>query len=206
MMVHIDYTASSNGTIVSDSGSLLHIGQMFFEESLNDQVFATSVYAANTNLHTTNDEDSIFAEESADGNNAFVNAELLGSSIEDGIYGYITVGVNSSSCFSITTTNYNTGPVVIAEDSETATSDTTTEVLSSSTISDVITSSAVSDTVTSSVPVSSAASETSSLPLSSTDSTHHPGPHSTMSGGRPEYTALVASHLASSYSSIESNG
>ncbi|KAG8918774.1 hypothetical protein FRC03_006933 [Tulasnella sp. 419] len=58
---------------------------MFFEESLNDQVFATSVYAANTNSRTTNDEDSIFAEESADGNNAFVDAELLGSSIEDGI-------------------------------------------------------------------------------------------------------------------------
>ncbi|KAG8958208.1 hypothetical protein FRC03_009355 [Tulasnella sp. 419] len=114
MMVHTNYTISSNGTIVSDSGSLLHIGQMFFEESLNDRVFASSVYAANTNSRTTNSQDSIFAQESADGNDAYVDAVLLGSTIEEGIYGYITVGVNSSALYSITTTNYNTGPVVIA--------------------------------------------------------------------------------------------
>ncbi|KAG8910166.1 hypothetical protein FRC02_007361 [Tulasnella sp. 418] len=118
MMVHINYTISSNGTIVSNSGSLLHIGQMFFKESFNDQVFATSAYAANTKSHTTNEEDSIFAEESADGNNAFIDAELLGSSIENRIYGYITVGINSTAQYSITTYNYNTGPVVIAQDPE----------------------------------------------------------------------------------------
>ncbi|KAL0071318.1 hypothetical protein AAF712_001174 [Marasmius tenuissimus] len=105
-MVHMNYSTSENGTLISHSGSLLHIGQFFFNETWNDKVFALSPYTTNTNERTTNDEDSILAEENADGNNAYLALELLGDSIEDGILGYITVGVNSSASYSITNTNY----------------------------------------------------------------------------------------------------
>ncbi|KAF9269450.1 aromatic compound dioxygenase [Marasmius fiardii PR-910] len=106
-MIHLNWTMSANGTLVSQSGNLLHIGQLFFEEEWNDKVYATSPYTENTgNSRTYNDEDSILAEENADGNNAFPSLELLGSSLEDGILGYITIGVNSSASYSITNTNY----------------------------------------------------------------------------------------------------
>ncbi|KAG8962858.1 hypothetical protein FRC03_003701 [Tulasnella sp. 419] len=85
MMVHTDWTMSSNGTIVSSSGSLVHIGQMFFEESLNTQVSATSPYSTNTNSRTTNSQDGIFSQSNANGNDAVVDASLLGSSISSGL-------------------------------------------------------------------------------------------------------------------------
>ncbi|ESK95935.1 hypothetical protein Moror_964 [Moniliophthora roreri MCA 2997] len=106
-MIHMNWTESANGTLVSHAGSLLHIGQMFFEESWNEQVYALSPYTDNTeNSRTYNDEDNILEQENADGNSAYLALELLGDSIEDGILGYITIGVNSSASYSITNTNY----------------------------------------------------------------------------------------------------
>ncbi|KAL0576970.1 hypothetical protein V5O48_005012 [Marasmius crinis-equi] len=105
-MIHMNYSTSANGTIVSHAGNILHIGQFFTEESWNDKVFAIEPYASNTNTRTYNDEDSILAQENADGNNAYLAIEMLGESVEDGLLGYITVGVNSSTSYSIMNTNY----------------------------------------------------------------------------------------------------
>ncbi|KAL0067084.1 hypothetical protein AAF712_005871 [Marasmius tenuissimus] len=106
-MVHMNYSTSENGTLISHSGSLLHIGQFFFDEEWNDQVYALSPYTDNTeNSRTYNDADGILEQANADGNDAFLALELLGDSIEDGILGYITVGVDSSASYSITNTNY----------------------------------------------------------------------------------------------------
>lgn len=62
----------SDSTIVSHAGAVAHIGQFFFEETWNDKVFALPPYTANTNNRTYNTEDSIYAQENADGNNAIV--------------------------------------------------------------------------------------------------------------------------------------
>ncbi|KAK7455849.1 hypothetical protein VKT23_010886 [Stygiomarasmius scandens] len=105
-MFHSNWTASPNGTIVSHAGSLLHIGQIFFNESWNNQVYATTPYNANTNNRTLNSEDSIFDEQNAGGNNAFMELELLDEMIEEGVLGYITIGVNSTASYSIQNTNY----------------------------------------------------------------------------------------------------
>ena len=59
-------------TLVSSAGSLLHIGQFFFDESWNDQVYSVFPYTTDTNNRTLNVDDSILAEENADGNNAFI--------------------------------------------------------------------------------------------------------------------------------------
>ena len=58
-------------TLVSHSGTLVHVGQFFMDDDWNDQVFALNPYTENTNNRTYNEDDSIFAEENADGNNAF---------------------------------------------------------------------------------------------------------------------------------------
>ncbi|KAL0566841.1 hypothetical protein V5O48_015154 [Marasmius crinis-equi] len=111
-MIHLNYETSENGTLISHAGNLLHNGQFFFEETWNDQVYALNPYNTNTNERTLNVNDGILDEENSDGNNAFLALELLGESIEDGILGYITVGVNSSASYTIQNTNYlnSTGP------------------------------------------------------------------------------------------------
>jgi hypothetical protein len=64
---------------------------MFFNESWNDQVYALSPYTENTeNTRTLNTADDILETENADGNNAYLDLEMLGSTIEDGVLGYIS--------------------------------------------------------------------------------------------------------------------
>lgn len=76
-MVHTDYQIASNGTLISHAGSLVHIGQIFFDESVNNAVYATSVYAANKNSRTLNSADSIFAQENANGNDAIADITFV---------------------------------------------------------------------------------------------------------------------------------
>ncbi|KAK7025320.1 hypothetical protein VNI00_016102 [Paramarasmius palmivorus] len=106
-MIHMNYSTNANGTLSSHAGTLLHIGQMFFNESWNDQVYALSPYTENTqNTRTLNDADDILETENTDGNNAYLDLEMLGSTIEDGVLGYITIGVSAKASYSITNTNY----------------------------------------------------------------------------------------------------
>lgn len=109
---------------MSHAGSVIHNGQFFFDELWNDKVFAHGPYTDNTNRRTLNKDDRILDEENADGNNAFLELELLGENMSDGILGYISVylaaiasyswlirlslamGVNSSASYDIHNTNY----------------------------------------------------------------------------------------------------
>jgi hypothetical protein len=123
MMVHIDYEINENGTLASHSGSLIHVGQLFYDETWNDQVATVYPYSVNTNSRTYNDEDSILATAFEDGFNAYVeyalsflycrvmltslySLELLGSDVSEGLLGYITVGVDTTASYSISNTNY----------------------------------------------------------------------------------------------------
>jgi protocatechuate 3,4-dioxygenase beta subunit len=91
-MVHTNYKKAANGyvcvpnalrvstsdhygtdrTLISHAGAVAHIGQFFFDESWNDKVFALPPYTYDTNNRTLNSQDSIFAQENADGNDAIV--------------------------------------------------------------------------------------------------------------------------------------
>jgi protocatechuate 3,4-dioxygenase beta subunit len=105
-MVHKDWVMADNGTLISHAGTIVHNGQFFFHEGWNDRVFAHPPYTSNHNKRTLNKDDHILWEENADGNNAFLDLELLGDMISDGILGYITLGVNSSASYEIQNTNY----------------------------------------------------------------------------------------------------
>ena len=59
-------------TLVSHSGSLVHVGQAFLNESWNDEVFNTSPYTSNKNQRTTNAQDSILPSAFQNGFNAYV--------------------------------------------------------------------------------------------------------------------------------------
>jgi hypothetical protein len=89
-----------------------HIGQLFFEESLINSVYELDPYSAHLDTlnRTTNSEDPLYTSANGDGYSAVVSVSYLGDSIEDGLVGYITVGVNSTAA-GLTTTGGSVNPV-----------------------------------------------------------------------------------------------
>jgi hypothetical protein len=85
-------------TLISHSGNLVHIGQLFFDDAFSDQVLALEPYTTNTNDRTLNEDDGILQEQNSDGNNAFLDLELLGESLQDGVLGYISKRFALSDC------------------------------------------------------------------------------------------------------------
>ncbi|KAJ3506923.1 hypothetical protein NLJ89_g6594 [Agrocybe chaxingu] len=86
VMVHKGSETRPNGTIISSSGATTHIGQFFFDESWNDQVYATHPYNTNTQGPHGGRPTSM---------------QYLGKSLEDGLLGYITVAVDGSKNYTI---------------------------------------------------------------------------------------------------------
>ncbi|KAI3605240.1 hypothetical protein WG66_013136 [Moniliophthora roreri] len=105
-MFHIGYETAPNGTLISHSGNLVHIGQLYFDDAFNDQILALEPYTANPNTRTLNQDDIYLQEQLEDDNNAFIAVELLGETLADGILGYITVGIDSTASYGISNTNY----------------------------------------------------------------------------------------------------
>ncbi|PVF99176.1 aromatic compound dioxygenase [Serendipita vermifera] len=105
-MVHQNVQYHSNGTVISSSGGLRHIGQIFFDETWNNQVLAQTAYQNSGQSRTTNAQDSILAQANTQGYSAFAHIEKLGSSLSAGLLGYITIGIDSSASYRITTNNY----------------------------------------------------------------------------------------------------
>ncbi|CCO33592.1 hypothetical protein BN14_07676 [Rhizoctonia solani AG-1 IB] len=121
-MVQTNYSVANNGSIISHSGSLHHIGQLFFEDDLSNAIVTQGVYADTTQSRTYNTDDNILDSENADGYNAIATTELLGKNETDGILAYITIGVDPTFVGSITSTNYVTADLVESSTSAAATS------------------------------------------------------------------------------------
>ncbi|KAF3008357.1 hypothetical protein E8E14_009782 [Neopestalotiopsis sp. 37M] len=97
---HIHVTVQTNitnGTGFSES-AIQHIGQLFFEEDLLNQVYQLEPYSAHleTLNRTTNAEDSLYSSASGDGYSAVISVSQIGETLADGLVGYITIGVNTS--------------------------------------------------------------------------------------------------------------
>ncbi|KAF1319445.1 hypothetical protein FI667_g13200, partial [Globisporangium splendens] len=96
---HIHVLGSHNGTVLPNntySGGLAsHVGQIFFDQDLISQVEATAAYAANSQPLTTNAQDSIFKESAATGFDPVVEYALLGDAIEEGIFSWISIGIDA---------------------------------------------------------------------------------------------------------------
>ena len=103
-----EWKENRNKTVASDKGHLRHEGQLFFEESLNNEVIATYPYNTNKNPHTFNDQDTLLPQVShyrvlriytgftsskgmSNGYNAFMDVKHLGKDIKrSGLLGYIS--------------------------------------------------------------------------------------------------------------------
>ena len=94
VLAHFSGTQYANGTY--GGGYVSHVGQLFFDQDLITQVEATSPYSTNTQEITENAVDTIFTEEAAS-SDPVVEYSLLGSSVSDGVFGWVAFGIDLTS-------------------------------------------------------------------------------------------------------------
>jgi protocatechuate 3,4-dioxygenase beta subunit len=70
-------------------GNVVHTGQLFFDEQINDAVYARSPYSEHTGTRMLNDQDGIYA-------NGGAQSKLQLTEEGDGYLGTITLGVQTS--------------------------------------------------------------------------------------------------------------
>lgn len=110
VMVHVDPTVFPNNTIRSTTAS--HIGQVYFDQDLINEVEAEPVYTTNTQTLTLNTEDGLLQQGSQVGD-PIVNYVYLGSTVSEGLLGWIGFGINTtlSKDVSAAATFYESGGV-----------------------------------------------------------------------------------------------
>ena len=90
-MAHLNATVLPNNTV--SGGTVSHVGQLFFDQSLLQAVEATHPYNTNTQPLTTNEQDFIMAQEAENGD-PILEYTMLGPKVEDGLFGWISFGVD----------------------------------------------------------------------------------------------------------------
>lgn len=95
----VNATLLSNNTLTS--GYAAHIGQLFWDQDLINAVEATYPYNTNTIDITENADDRVVANEVTDTtSDPFFNYVYLGDSLDDGLFGWVTIGINLSATYS----------------------------------------------------------------------------------------------------------
>ncbi|EPQ26311.1 uncharacterized protein PFL1_06246 [Pseudozyma flocculosa PF-1] len=102
--VHNEWSVLPNGSFTS--GNLVHTGQFFFDDDLNESIdklwpYNTNPIIALGRTRTRNWEDSLQIYQDAHDNGYMptFDVEKIGGVLQDGLVGYITVGVNTSASY-----------------------------------------------------------------------------------------------------------
>ncbi|CUS10805.1 unnamed protein product [Tuber aestivum] len=98
ILAHVNATLQGNHSI--SGGRNAHVGQFFFDQSLISAVSAVDPYSQNTQAITQNTNDTILAQE-ADSMDPVMEYALLGDGVEDGILAWITVGLDVSANYTV---------------------------------------------------------------------------------------------------------
>ncbi|KAM5344658.1 hypothetical protein ACJ41O_013193 [Fusarium nematophilum] len=110
---HVHVVAHANATVLSNhtvtGGSVSHIGQLFYDQDLITQVEATYPYNTSDVDITLNSEDRVFATETEDSDSDPVfEYVLLGDAVGDGIFSWITIGIDMTATYSTSYAAYLT--------------------------------------------------------------------------------------------------
>ncbi|KAL2812216.1 Intradiol ring-cleavage dioxygenase [Aspergillus granulosus] len=98
VVAHVGAETLANNTITG--GHVAHIGQLFFDQDLITEVEATYPYNTNEVEITLNADDHVVQDETEDSaSDPFFEYAFLGDSLEDGIFAWITLGVNVSASY-----------------------------------------------------------------------------------------------------------
>lgn len=95
VLAHINSTLNAKNQTVA-GGHVSHVGQLFFDQKLINEAESFEPYTTNTQELLLNVDDGIFAEEAAN-SDPVLNYVYLGDSVEDGVFGWVTVGIDPTS-------------------------------------------------------------------------------------------------------------
>ncbi|KAB8208502.1 Intradiol ring-cleavage dioxygenase [Aspergillus parasiticus] len=101
VIVHENPHVLPNGTLELGTGSIAHVGQMFFDQTLIDLADTIYPYTQNTNAMVLNQEDGIFYDE-ASSMDPVANYVYVGDSLEDGLVAWMAFGINTTSDYTDT--------------------------------------------------------------------------------------------------------
>ncbi|OSS51207.1 hypothetical protein B5807_04267 [Epicoccum nigrum] len=95
VLAHINATVNAKNQTLT-GGHISHVGQLFFDQKLINEAEAFEPYTANTQELLLNVDDGIFADEAAN-SDPVLNYVYLGDSVEDGVFAWVTVGIDPTS-------------------------------------------------------------------------------------------------------------
>lgn len=102
ILIHTNVTVYENGTLGNDVSSS-HVGQAFFDQDLITAAETYYPYSDNTQVLTTNAEDQIMSgETSTDGVDPVFEYTYLTEDLADGIFGWLSFGINTTASSTIT--------------------------------------------------------------------------------------------------------
>lgn len=102
ILIHTNVTVYDNGTLGNDVSSS-HVGQAFFDQDLIYEADTISPYSTNTQEITTNADDSILASETdTDGVDPMFEYTLLGDTLADGLFAWISFGIDTTEVQTVT--------------------------------------------------------------------------------------------------------
>ncbi|GIZ46974.1 hypothetical protein CKM354_001007600 [Cercospora kikuchii] len=96
LLSHMNVSVLPNNTLLVGSGSVTHIGQLFWNEVLRTAVEETEYYTTNTQAVTSNAEDMWSVLQADSSYDPFPEFVYLGDSIEDGLFAWKQIGLNTS--------------------------------------------------------------------------------------------------------------
>jgi hypothetical protein len=90
---HVNITRNANNTI--SGGRTSHVGQLYFDQDLVDQVSKLKPYMENKMSRTSNKQDFLLGQSAANGADPIVEYILLGEQISQGIFAWINFGIDA---------------------------------------------------------------------------------------------------------------
>jgi len=97
---HIHVVSRRGGKILSNGtytgGVVNHIGQLYFDQELNDNIRSMLPYRNNWMPLTTNRADFLTAQEASESYDPFVQYVMLSDDARDGLLMWITIGINAT--------------------------------------------------------------------------------------------------------------
>ena len=106
VMVHLSAKTQSNGTITG--GKIAHISQLYFDQALIDTVEKVKPYTENMQNLTVNANDGLLKITRLS-DDPFFRWVMLGDKVEDGLFGYIRLGIDTSADWSVSPAAYRDG-------------------------------------------------------------------------------------------------
>ena len=101
---HMHVVGRLNGTILPNGtytgGTVSHIGQLFFDQDLITEVNLLSPYVENQIAIVENVDDRVVATEVINDADPFFEYVLLGNTVADGLFLWVTMGVDTSASYS----------------------------------------------------------------------------------------------------------